>query len=686
MLKRKRILFPAAAVLALAAFFLTVGSKRSRAVQLIAPPGLEKIQHFVFIMQENRSFDHYFGTYPNVDGLPPNICESAPELTGCVQTFHDANDVNRGGPHGWNNAHADINSGVMDGFLGQSFQGKSNVGGEACKPPNPQCTPGKDPRDVMGWHDWNELPNYWAYANQYVLQDRMFESVASYSLPAHLYMLAAQSGGYVASTGQARPTTYNFPEITELLQSGKIDWKYYVTSGTSPDTEDGEVVGSQSQQQQAPDKYTLWNPLPAFPAVKNDPAQFSRLVDVTQLYLDAKNGTLPQVSWVIPSGAVSEHPPGGLKAGQEYVTGVINAIMQGPNWNTTAIFLSWDDWGGFYDHVNPPQVDQYGLGIRVPGLVISPYARQNFVDHKTYSFESWLRIVEERFGVTPMTARDSTAGDMIDSFDFTQSPRIPMVLKPAGDKYPPVPQTLAHPANALSTVSSANNSYSLAPGAIASAFGTNLAGGTLGAPSLPLRPTLLNAMVKVKDSAGTERIAPLFFVSPTQVNYQIPDGTSGGVAAVTIANNGTTTGSGIAMIAAVAPGLYTANQNGAGVAAALVQRVHSDGSQSFENVAQCDSNGRNCTPVSIDFGPDSDRLFLQLYGTGISGRTSLNTVNVSIGNVAGTVLFAGPQGQYAGLDQVNVQLPTAMLKGRGRLTVSLTVDGQAANSVWVAFH
>ena len=284
-----------------------------------------------------------------------------------------------------------------------------------------------------------------------------------------------------------------------------------------------------------------------------------------------------------------------------------------------------------------------------------------------------------------MTARDSTAGDMIDSFDFTQTPRPPMVLKVEGDKYPPVLQTLAHPANAISIVSSANNSYSLAPGGIVSAYGTNLAGGTQAAQSLPLPTTLLNVMVKVKDSAGTERVAPLFFVSPTQINYQIPDGTSGGAATVTISSNGTTTGTGIATIMAVAPGLYTANQSGAGVAAALLQRVHADGSQSFQNVAQCDAGGGNCTPVSIDVGPDSDRLFLQLYGTGIRSRTALGNVSVQIGNLAGTVLSAGAQGQYAGLDQVNVQLPRAMLKGRGRLTVALTVDGQAANAVWIGF-
>jgi len=291
---------------------------------------------------------------------------------------------------------------------------------------------------VMGYHDFNEIPNYWNYAREYVLQDAMFESVASYSLPAHLYMLAAQSGGYTGYN-QTQPTTYNFPEITELLTSGKIDWKYYVTSGTLPDTENDQVVGSQSQEVQDPDKYTLWNPLPAFPMVQNDPAQRSRLQGTSQFYLDAADGNLPQVSWVIPSSPVSEHPPAGVKEGMAYVTGLVNAIMQGPHWDTTAIFISWDDWGGFYDHVSPPQVDQYGYGIRVPGLIISPYARENYIDHNTYSFESWLKIVEERFGVEPMTARDMNASDMLGAFDFTQKPRAPIIIEPNGTTPYPAP-------------------------------------------------------------------------------------------------------------------------------------------------------------------------------------------------------------------------------------------------------
>ncbi len=412
---------------------------------VVMPAGLDKIKHFVFIMQENRSFDSYFGTYPGADGIPAGVCVTDPH-GGCVKPYHDTNNVNRGGPHNWNNAQADINGGKMDGFVAQSYSGKVAKNGQVpCAPPAPECTPGKNPLDVMGWHDYHEIPNYWNYANQYVLQDKMFESIASYSLPAHLYMLAAQSGCYIGS-GQTKPTSYDFPEITELLTSGKIDWKYYVTSGTIPDTQDGEVVGSLPQQQQNPDKYTLWNPLPAFPQVQNDPAQRSRLVDTSQFYTDAKNGTLPQISWVIPSGKVSEHPPAGVQEGMAYVTGLVNAAMQGPDWSSTAIFISWDDWGGFYDHVVPPMVDQYGYGIRVPGLVISPYAKENVVDHQTYSFESWLRLVEERYGVTPMTARDTNANDMIADFDFTEQPRPTFVLSATtqGSAYPQPLQTIKH--------------------------------------------------------------------------------------------------------------------------------------------------------------------------------------------------------------------------------------------------
>jgi phospholipase C len=219
-----------------------------------------------------------------------------------------------------------------------------------------------------------------------------------------------------------------------------------VTSGAQPDTDDGHVVGTIPQQQQDPHKYNFWNPLPAFPQVADNPAQNNRLVDTSQFYQDAAAGKLPQVSWVIPSSPVSEHPPSGVEEGMAYVTGLVNAVMQSPDWDSTAIFISWDDWGGFYDHVVPPSVDQYGLGIRVPGLIISPYAKQGYIDHTQLSFESWLKIVEERFGVVPMTARDQGAGDMLEAFDFTQQPRAPILLSATkqGSPYPQPLQTIQH--------------------------------------------------------------------------------------------------------------------------------------------------------------------------------------------------------------------------------------------------
>jgi phospholipase C len=184
--------------------------------------GLQKIQHFIFIIQENRSFDSYFGTYPGADGIPKGVCLPDPLGGPCVAPYHDTNLINRGGPHGWPDALADINGGKMDGFMKRTVSATFKAGTGPCPPPYEICDPGKDPRDVMGYHDYHEIANYWNYAHEYVLQDHMFESVASYTLPSHLYIMAAQSGGYIGYH-QPVPAEFNFPEITELLTSGKIN-------------------------------------------------------------------------------------------------------------------------------------------------------------------------------------------------------------------------------------------------------------------------------------------------------------------------------------------------------------------------------------------------------------------------------------------------------------------------------
>ena len=186
----------------------------------------------------------------------------------------------------------------------------------------------------------------------------------------------------------------------------------------------------------------IWNPLPGFDTVKQD-GQLGNIQDIANFSLAAKNGTLPAVSWVVPNGTNSEHPPALVSTGQAYVTGLIDAVMRGPDWDSTAIFLSWDDWGGFYDHVVPPHVDQNGYGLRVPGIVISPYAKQGYIDHQTLSFDAYLKVIEDDFlngqrldpktdgrpDPRPMVREDvSVLGNLLNDFDFSQTPRPPLVL------------------------------------------------------------------------------------------------------------------------------------------------------------------------------------------------------------------------------------------------------------------
>ena len=199
------------------------------------PQGLEKIDHFIFIMQENQSFDHYFGTYPGADGIPKGTALLDPHDGTMVASYHLTADIRFDAPHDWFNAQADIDGGKMDGFLAQAY---TRYG---LTVPSFSTQPGYNPQEVMGYYDGSDLPNYWNYAHLYVLNDRMFESVAAYSLSSHLYMLAAQSGGYLG-TPQPVPTEYDFPEITELLAK-EASWNYYVTSGETLNAQ-GQAIGS----------------------------------------------------------------------------------------------------------------------------------------------------------------------------------------------------------------------------------------------------------------------------------------------------------------------------------------------------------------------------------------------------------------------------------------------------------
>jgi phospholipase C len=432
------------------------------------PPaeGIHKIRHVIMIMQENRSFDSYFGTFPGADGIPKNVCLPDPQKPGtCVRPYVDHADMNGGGPHAATDSTADIHGGKMDGFVGQAQKGRGELGFFECLEDADTACANSAAIDVTGYHTASDIPNYWSYAQQFVLQDRMFEPVASWSLPLHLFKVSGWSATCARhdpsscrnNVMPARPPSgkplflakkkdgpaYAWTDLTDLLHRHHVSWNYYVVTGTEPDCRNPAHITCAPQRQDARTP-SIWNPLPFFDTVRAN-HQTDNIQSLDRFYAAAKGGHLPAVAWVTPSGYVSEHPPRRVSDGMAYVTSLVNAVMQGPDWDSTAIFLAWDDWGGFYDHVKPPVVDKNGYGLRVPGLVISPYAKRGFIDHQTLSFDAYLKFIEDDFlggqRLDPRTdgrpdprptVRENVAilGDLAHDFDFTQPPRPPLILKP----------------------------------------------------------------------------------------------------------------------------------------------------------------------------------------------------------------------------------------------------------------
>jgi phospholipase C len=328
----------------------------------------------------------------------------------------------------------------------------------------------------MGYHDRSDIPNYWAYADNYVLEDHMFEPNASWSLPEHLFLVSEWSAKCsvrddpmscvnaldrpdrppapgTAPVGEG--PNYAWTDLTSLLYGNEVTWSWYVFPGTEPDCEDGGATCTPVKQSASTPG--IWNPLPWFTTVRQD-GQLGNIRSVGSFFDAASQGDLPAVSWVIPSNEVSEHPPASIATGQAYVTAVINALMQGPEWGSTAVLVAWDDWGGFYDHVAPPTVDENGYGLRVPGLVISPWARKAFIDHQVLSFDAYAKLIEDLFlgGSRLDPAIDGRPdprpdvrenapqlGDLLASFDFAQPQQPALVLPttwdPAVDFPPPTP-------------------------------------------------------------------------------------------------------------------------------------------------------------------------------------------------------------------------------------------------------
>jgi phospholipase C len=387
------------------------------------PPGSGKIQHVVIIVQENRSFDDLFNGFPGADTVQTannmgTIVPLQPEdLNGTLTPVHTHST--------W---YKSYDGGKMDGFVAAEAPGTTT-------PP-------------FSYVPESEVQSYWTLAQTYGIGDRMFQSNTGGSFAAHLYLIAGQAdlsdvlnipGGNQSNgwgcadppgsrVDQVQPNSpmevpgpfpcFNLPSIGQELDAKALTWRYYAN---------------------APEG--IWNEYEALPYVFDGPDWSTNIISPeTRILTDPSgpSGTLASVTWVTPSWESSDHPGdnGGLY-GPQWVPSVVNAIGESSFWNSTAIFILWDDWGGWYDHVSPPQLDSMGLGFRVPLIVVSPYAKAGYVSHVVHEHGSILRFIEEQFGLSAMAASDARADDLRDFFNFSQTPT----------PYSPISTSLRRPAD-----------------------------------------------------------------------------------------------------------------------------------------------------------------------------------------------------------------------------------------------
>src|SRR2546423_12496766 len=344
----------------------------AQAPPLVVAQARARIKHIVFVLLENHSFDNVFGRSPGVDGATAarSGAHPIPLLHAPPFYWHDIY-------HEYADANNAIDRGKMDGF---SLEGGADMNGD---------------RMAYQSYEHSDIPNFWAYAQNFTLGDHMFASAVGSTFPNHLYSVAAQSGGIVTNVQVTNAwgcdsdshaftlkksasgklvgagTCFSFATLADTMERARVSWAYYAAP--------------------PPDLGYLFSTLDAFPSMRQTGLWTTRVKDQTTFAADARSGRLPAFSWVTPTYAASAHPPYGICAAEDWFVGKMNALMQGPEWPSTAVVLVWDDWGGFYDHVAPARVDAFGLGLRVPLLVIAPYARRGYLSHTTYSFESVLR-------------------------------------------------------------------------------------------------------------------------------------------------------------------------------------------------------------------------------------------------------------------------------------------------------
>lgn len=355
--------------------------------QAVVSRATTPIQHVIIIMKENHAFDNYFGTFPGVDGVRPDM--ALPDGKGGVIAPHWWNGSSTPDlPHGRNAMIEDYDHGRNDGFARLAEGWGPGLGSAA-----------------MGYFDDRQIPDYWRLASRYVLADRYFHPFLGPTVPNRLYSIAGQAGGLRGNDFPAEEL--DIPTIFDQLEARNISWKYY----TTPE----------------------YPALPThFPRLKHNPAMLAKVVPLGRLEQGLRSESLAAVTYVDPEGPeeVDEHPPSNVTRGEGWTMAILNALMGNPQWSSTAVFLTWDESGGYFDHVPPPQVDAYEYGFRVPLLVISPFAKRGFVDHEVMDHTSLLKFMAHNWNLPYLTEREARANDLLSAFDF------PIATSPVAYAFP----------------------------------------------------------------------------------------------------------------------------------------------------------------------------------------------------------------------------------------------------------
>lgn len=362
-----------------------------------------KLRHIFVIVQEGHTFDSYFGGYPGAYGLPAKRVAVAVDpkdpngrtVAGAHLQVGKATTLSSVAA----SARAAYDGGKMDGFVAA------------------QSARGMNGSQSLGQYDRSDLGYYWKLADHYVLMDQFFSSALGGSLENHLFLFAGRS---LAPKDRGATGGYELPTVFDGLDAGHVSWMVYVRQHDTTLT----YKALKGTGPFVPEVVRV--PLLDMPSFVDHPGRLSRIVERNRLFADLSAGNAPQVAYIFPGGD-SERPPANVTEGQSRVQGIIDAIMRSSSWSSSAIILTWSDWGGYYDHVPPPQLDADGYGFRVPAIVMSPYSRRGYIDHTVADFTSILKLIERLHGLSPLSARDAKSADLSSAFDLGHRPGQAMV-------------------------------------------------------------------------------------------------------------------------------------------------------------------------------------------------------------------------------------------------------------------